>query len=72
MDDIPPADESRQYSSATTYVITEAATESDAKEAAAMQFREEVSETWRIKDLQTFSRTHPKGYEVAVVANIQE
>lgn len=71
MNDIPTADESKQYSEAKTYVIEDAATKSDAKEAAAMRYREDI-ETWRIKDLQSFARVHPKGFEVAIVADIAQ
>lgn len=72
MDAIPEADESQEYSTAVSYVIEDAATESDAREAAEIQFRESIEHTWLIKDLESFVRIHPKGYEVAVIAEVAD
>jgi hypothetical protein len=71
MDDIAPAEKTKEYSQAKTYVVTEAETEADARRSAETQYRDEIEHQFLIKDLQAFVRTHPKGYEVAVVARLQ-
>lgn len=71
MVDKPEADESRSYNTAKTYVITDAETEADARTAAELEFREDIEHQFLIKDLEAFVRRHPKGYEVAIIAEMQ-
>lgn len=70
MDTIDTTDELQQYNTAKTYVIRDAATESDARTSAVLTFRDDFEFGSRIKNLEAFVRPHPKGYEVAVVAQV--
>lgn len=72
MDTVPDADTVQEYSTAKTYVVTKSATEADAREAAVLEFRDDVEYLHLIKNLEAFVRPHPKGYEVAVVAKVSD